>query len=218
MVPKTSSLADTLRACADASPDWKGLLDEFIGRLIAAAAGAGAPKPGDAFPRLSLPDARGRYRTLPDLDAEGPVVISFVRGGWCPYCRHELKSWSDSMQDLTAAGGSLVVIGGVVGGRSTPLSQLVDDRTEVLFDVDHGAALALGLAIYPGPKIVDRYLEGGLDLADLYGSASGFLPIPATFVVDQQGIVRYTFVAADFRVRAEPDDVIDIVRGITGKH
>lgn len=214
MEAQPTALAAALHDHAARSPDWQDLCDAFVARKRALGAGALAPTLGSAFPPLSLPDIQGRYRNLADLHADGPIVVSFNRGGWCPYCQLELKSWRDALPALTAAGGALVVVAGVVGGQ---MSDLVPDQVTMLSDVDHGAALALGLAIHAGFDVIERYRKSGLDLAGHYGSASGFLPIPATFVIDQHGIVQYAFVNPDFRIRAEPADVIAVVQGLTGK-
>ena len=214
MEAQQTSLAAALRNQSIQSPDWQDLCDTFVARKRALSAGALAPTPGSEFPPLSLPDLHGRYQSLADLHAAGPIVVSFNRGGWCPYCQLELKSWSNALPALTAAGGALVVVAGVVGGQ---MSNLMPDQVIVLSDVDHGAALALGLAIHAGFDVLERYRQSGLDLAEHYGTASGFLPIPATFVIDQHGIVQYAFVNPDFRIRAEPADVIAVVQGLTGK-
>jgi peroxiredoxin len=208
---QTVYLFEKLRRCAEDAPEWKDLYDGFVNRLTLLEMGKSAPIPGSRFPTLSLPDSAGRYRDLAKYYADGPLVISFNRGGWCPYCRHELESWRDAMPALEAAGGRLMVIAGEVAGRGDALIALFDGKVEILCDVDHGAALGLGLAFHAGSELLRRYLECGLDLGDIYGTQSGILPIPATFVVDSGGIVRYAFVDPDFRVRAEPKDVIAVV-------
>lgn len=80
----------------------------------------------------------------------------------------------------------------------------------MLCDVDHGAALTTGLAFHVGDEMKDRYRAFGLDLGAIYGSGGWFLPVPATYVIDAGGIVRYAHADADFRVRADPRDVADI--------
>lgn len=211
---QTRHLFETLRRCEDDAPEWKELYDSFVDRLTFLEMGKSAPTVGMPFPALILPDSRGQYRAVAGYHAQGPLVVSFNRGSWCSFCRHELESWRDVMPALLAAGGNLLVIAGEVGGRGTALEALLDGVADVLCDVDHGAALGLGLAFQAGTELLDRYLECGLDLSDIYGTQSGILPIPATFVVDQAGIVRYAFVEPDFRLRAEPLDVIEVVKSL----
>lgn len=205
-------LFDKLNRCAEDSPEWQELYDDFVGRLVMLEAGKTAPEVGTVFPPFALPDHQGRYRSLEDMYADGPLVISFNRGGWCPYCVHEVESWRDAVPALESAGAKLVIIAGEVSNRNDALTNLVGDKAIVLNDVDHGATLGLGLAFYAGPELIARYYECGLDLSEIYGTCSGILPIPATFVLDRQGVVQFAFVEPDFRVRAEPSDAIEVVK------
>lgn len=211
---QTRQLFEKLSRHNERASDWQDLYDDFISRLNELSVGKQAPTLGALFPSFALPNHRGKYRNISDLYESGPLVISFNRGSWCPYCIHELESWRDSLAALLGAGGKLVVIAGEIGGRGDALASIFQDEVEILCDVEHGVALGLGLAFHAGKELLQRYLEHGLDLSKIYGTQSGILPIPATFLVDQKGIVRYAFVDPDFRVRAEPEDVIAAVKAL----
>jgi peroxiredoxin len=176
--------------------------------------GQTAPRTGDEFPDFALPDARGHYRSLSELLKAGPVVLSFNRGEWCPYCRTELEAWHCALPELDVAHGRFVAVTGEIGGRANSLGMILGDGADVLCDVDHAVAMANGLAFYLGRPMLDRYHKIGLDLATLYGSDSGFLPVPATFVIDTDRKVAFAFVDVDFRLRAEPDDVVAAVAAL----
>lgn len=205
---QSTDLFDKLRGCAEDAPEWQQLYDDFVARLVLLEAGHEAPRVGEIFPSLALPDARGRYMSLSDVMRDGPVVLSFNRGSWCPYCRHELESWREVLPEVSAAGARLVVIVGEIAGRAQDIATMMGEDVMVLCDVDHGAALDLGLAFHVSTAIMELYRACGLHLADIYGSSSGILPIPATFVIDGEGVVRFAFADPDFRVRAEPREVI----------
>ncbi len=207
-------LFEMLSRCSEETSEWQDLYDDFTTRLKSLAVGGQAPAIGTPFPSLALPNHRGQYRKIDDLYKSGPLVISFNRGNWCRYCRRELGSWRDSLATLASAGGKLVVIAGEIGGRGDALAAIFNDEVEILCDVEHGAALSLGIAFHAGKELLQRYLESGLDLSKVYGTQSGILPVPATFVVDRDGIVRYAFVDPDFRVRAEPAEVIAVVSAL----
>lgn len=209
--PPLSKKLDYLRG---ASPKWRERYDEFVTRLRALEVGARAPRVGDRFPEIVLPDHRGRYRTLNSLLDGGPLVLSFNRGGWCPYCVSELESWHVALPALKDAGGKFAVVTAELGGRSQTLADIVGPGSVALCDVDHGLALELGLAFHVGPKMLADYGEFGIDLNELYGGLAGLLPVPATFVVRSDGIIDYAFVDADFRLRAEPDDVVRTVASL----
>lgn len=206
-------LAPRLQAHIDADPATTEVMDRFVADLRSREVGAGAPKVGERFPDFSLPDAEGRYRNLATLTARGPLVLSFSRGGWCPYCVDELGAWAESIPALEAAGGTFVAIVGEVGGRAAALSRAAGD-VPMLCDIDHGLALAAGLAFHVGAAMAARFASWGLDLNELYGSESGMLPIPATYVVDPDAVVRFAAVDPDFRKRAEPSEVIALVASL----
>lgn len=208
-------LADLLSHAEDDAPELRPVYDQFIAGLRALAIGGAAPRVGAEFPPFALPDAAGHFRTLDALIADGPLVLSFNRGGWCPYCRQELALWNEYLPELSAAGGRLVVITAEVGGRAALLGNLLKGDAEILCDVDHGVALSSGLAFFLSDVLQRRYRdEFGTDLAQLYGSGGGLLPVPATFVIDGEGVVRYAFVDPDFRIRAEPAAAIAAVQAL----
>lgn len=176
------------------------------------------PGIGERFPDFALPDAWGRLRRLDRMLAAGPLVLSFNRGGWCQCCVQSLRQWGHHQHDLRDAGARLAVITPEIGGRASMLEGLVGHDAEMLCDVDLGVALSAGLAFYMGAPMQAFYREAGLDLGEIYGSASGFLPLAATYVLDQEGIVRFAHVDPDFRIRAEPADVLPVVRALERRH
>lgn len=212
----TMSLSQRLADARMARPDWQSPYDALVARLHTLGVGETAPKVGERFPDFALPDSHGRYLSLGVLLEDGPIVLSFNRGGWCPYCRHELETWSSALGDLYQVGGRFVAITGEVGGRAKALGSIFKGDAVLLCDVDHAVALSAGLAFFMGASIIERYRTIGLNIGELYGTDSGFLPVPATFVIDRHQIVRYAFVDVDFRVRAEPGDVIPQIQASVG--
>jgi peroxiredoxin len=210
----TPSLSERLDYLRGASPKWRERYDELVARLRALEVGARAPSVGDRFPEIVLPDHRGRYRTLTSLLADGPLVVSFNRGSWCPYCVSELESWRAALPGLRQVGGKLAIVTAELGGRSRALGDIAGPGSVTLCDVDYGVTLELGLAFHVGSTLVAAYREFGIDLNELYGGTAGLLPVPATFVVRTDGLVDYAFVEPDFRLRAEPEDVVRIVASL----
>lgn len=204
-------LADALAQCQVESTSWDPTYAIFLERLQSLNIGATAPKVGDHFPHFALPNAMGARIAVSDLFADGPLVLSFNRGGWCPYCRLELAAWTSHLAELASMGGRFVAITGEIGGRAEDLRNALKLDAEILCDVDHGLALELGLAFYLGEELRQMYLDRGLNLSEVYGTESWFLPIPATFVLDTRGIVRFAYADPDFRARAEPSDVLAVV-------
>ena len=170
--------------------------------------GQQAPAIGQAMPDFALPDASGRLRRLSEYNARGPVVISFMRGRWCPFCEAELNAWDAALQAATAGAFTLLCIIAQTGGAAASVQTCFTQPVDVLCDVDHGLALELGLGFFVGEPLIRQLRHDGLDLAQLYGTAAGLLPIPATFGVDKDGIIRAAFVEPDFRIRAKPAAIL----------
>jgi peroxiredoxin len=210
-MPEANVLAQRLVEMKEARPQWQPLYDSLVARLRALGVGLTAPRVGDPFPDFALPDIRGRYRSLAELAKRGPIVLSFNRGEWCPYCRTELEAWHCALPDLDMANGHFVAVTGEVDGRAASLGSILGDGADVLCDVDHAVALSNGLAFFLGKPLLDSYREVGLDLSVIYGSDSGFVPVPATFVVDTDLTVAFSYVDVDFRLRAEPEAAIAAV-------
>lgn len=188
--------------------------DDFVDGLRTLGIPTDPPRIGEPFPDFALPNALGQYRSLSGLLADGPLVLSFHRGGWCPYCTHELRTWGELLPALREAGAQFAAVTPEVGGRAALLAHWLGGDAELLCDVDHGVALASGLAFYVGPKLIATYRDRGIDLAGLYGNASGLLPVPGTFVIDREGTTRFAFTDPDFRLRAEPEAVLAAIRDL----
>jgi peroxiredoxin len=204
-------IAPALQAETDRLSAYAAAYDALVAELRRHGAGRRAPRVGQKFPGFALPDAQGRFHTLAGLLAEGqPLVISFHRGLWCPWCRVESSGWGDAAAALAAAGARMIMISAEVGGGAAALA----DRAgaQALVDVDLGLCLSLGLVISIPAALAEAYRAGGDDLAALLGGSGRLLPIPATFLLDGAGVVRFAFVDPDFRQRAEPAAVLAALR------
>lgn len=178
-------------------------------------AGKGA-KVGDAFPSARLFNAHGNEVVLEELLQQGPLAVTFYRGGWCPYCSLELKAYQAVLSEIKASGGQLVAITPEPSTNTLAISQ----QNELSFDIltDKGNELAKQLGILISLPEALQKLYGGTQVDwKIYSVNSRIaLPIPATFVVGQDGIIIYRFVDEDYTKRAEPKDVLDILWKGTG--
>ena len=193
---------------------WDAISDRLIAQLRERNVGATAPKINQPFPDFTLPNSKGVYVELQELLGRGPLVLSFMRGRWCPYCEKELLSWHDAIPRLEAEGGHFVGVSAEVGGLAESFRCDIAPEADMLCDVDHGLAMALGLTFPVDEEFHLRYLDAGIDLAAIFGNAGRILPITATYVIDSDGIVRYAFNDPDFRVRADPAVVIAVVEAL----
>lgn len=163
---------------------------------------------GAKAPEFSLPDATGAEVSLSSLLAEGPVVLAFYRGGWCPYCLTELRALQARMADITAAGATLVAVSPQTPDSSLSTVEKLELAFPVLSDEGNRVAESFGLVFSLPEALREVYAGFGLDLPAANGDDSFRLPVPATYVIGAEGTVAWRFVDADYTKRAEPDDVI----------
>ena len=185
---------------------------QLVERLESHAAGSTAPKVGEQMPGFLLPDEQGRLVSLTGLLREGPVVISFQRGHWCPYCRISTIGLVEVQDEISAAGAQLVVIMPERRRFATLLKEGTGARFPFLSDIDNGYALSLDLVMWVGSRMKELMAETGIDLSEYQDNESWFLPIPATFVVGSDGIVKARYVDPDYRRRMEIADLLAAVR------
>ena len=211
------SLEDELsqiRAAARDDAPLQAAYQDLLRRLDRAETGERALKPGDAIPAFLLPDAEGRLVASDDLLARGPLVINFFRGNWCPYCRQTLKALEAALPEIEAAGGQLVALTPDTGHHLADTKRVHRLSYEILSDVDGTVGLQFGV-LFRAPAAYREVLASyGIDLAERHGNDGGFIPLPATYVVDRAGIVRYAFVDIDFTRRAEPAAVVAALKQV----
>ena len=202
---KPLTLTELLSSLRDKqSPKWRSLYDALVQHLVDDGAANDALKVGDKLPDFMLASAEGHFVRAADLLAKGPLVLSFYRGRWCPYCSAELDALNAVSEQIRDSGATLAAVTAEAGGEAirTKFERKFD--FEILCDLDNGLALECGLVFKLPPAVQKAYLETNLDLPKLYGNTSWFLPIPATYVVDRGGIIREAYVNPDFRHRLDP--------------
>ncbi|UEP60143.1 peroxiredoxin-like family protein [Acidithiobacillus ferriphilus] len=167
---------------------------------------------GAVAPDFCLPNVDGKSVCLRDALAKGPVVISFYRGGWCPYCNLELRALQQHYSEISALGTTLLAISPQLPDRSRTATEEDPLSFEVLSDVGDVVARKFGL-VYSVPETVRPiYQQWGIDLPVWNGDDTWELPMPATFVLDHAGTVRGAFVQMDYTQRMEPADIVAILR------
>lgn len=194
-----------------AAPESVAIMEAATANLRATGIESRALQVGAAAPELTLPDALGRAVTLSDLWRRGPLILTFYRGGWCPYCNLALRAWQRHLPDLDRLGAGLVAISPQTPDNSLSTAEKSELAFPVLSDSQLQASTAFGVAFEMSPELIELYRRAGHDLPVRNGNGRWVLPVPATYVIDSDGRIPYAHVEADHRVRAEPRDVLAAV-------
>ena len=163
-------------------------------------------------PDFSLPNVRGEEVRLSQLLAKGPVVLTFYRGGWCPYCNLQLRAYQRVLPEIRALGASLVAISPELPNKSLSTAEKNALEFEVLSDVADDAGRAYRLVFEFSEALKQVYLASGNDLSQWNADHEWHLPIPATYVIERNGRVKLAFVDPEYRHRLEPADIISTLR------
>ena len=199
----SESLPETTRAAVE-----RGVEDVRAARVA-----EHALKVGSTAPAFELPDATGHMKSLQSMLAAGPVVVTFYRGAWCPFCNIQLHEYQEMLPEITAAGGQLVAISPQMPDGSLSTAEKNGLQFAVLSDQGNAVARSFGVA-YKLPADIAAAYKPMLTKAN--GGDGDELPLASTFVIDRSGMVAYAFVDSDFRKRAEPADVVAALKQVSG--
>ncbi len=166
---------------------------------------------GDEAPDFELPSAKGGTVRLSEKLKDGPVVLNFYRGDWCPYCNLELRAFQAALPDFEAKGASLVAISPQTPDNSLTTAEKRDLEYHVLSDVGNAVARDFGLVFSLAEELRPLYDQLGIDIPAHNGDGTFELPVPATYVVGQDGKISYAFVNTDYTKRAEPSEVLEAI-------
>lgn len=212
--PLNERLAIVWEAVRTFRPKSAKAVGELVDRLKSSDAGSTAPGIGDRLPNFLLPDENGRLVSLTGLLKQGPVVVSFQRGHWCPYCKVSTVNLVEVQDEVAALRAQIVVILPERRRFTTMLKTETGAQFPLLSDMDNGYALLLDLVMWVGPDMERLMAEGGIDLPRYQDNSMWFLPIPATFVVGTDGRIAARHIDPDYRKRMETRELLASVRQV----
>ncbi|MFZ0421792.1 MAG: peroxiredoxin-like family protein [Xanthobacteraceae bacterium] len=169
-------------------------------------------KTGDRAPAIVLPNAKGETVDVGALLAKGPVIVTFYRGGWCPYCNLELKAYQEILPQIAAAGAFLVAISPEKPDDSLSTAEKNALTFDVLSDVGQKVGRAFGLVYEFSEELKSAYRGFALDIPARNGTPNEWaLPVAATYVINRDGSIIFAYTDADYRDRADPRDVLKVL-------
>lgn len=212
---------DALRAEFDtklAPPAVVEALHRSIDELISSGAGERALQAGDIAPSFVLPNADGKPVSSKELLLRGPLVVTFYRGIWCPYCNFDLQALEAARLEIEARGASMIAI----SQQTPPNSRKSQRQNNLGFPIlsDKGGAVAVQFGVrWTTPDYLrEIHRQLGADLTQFNGEESWTLPMPARYVVGQDNVIAYAEVNPDYTRRPEPSDIFPVLDKLRARH
>jgi peroxiredoxin len=186
-------------------------MERATAELVESGQAQRAKKAGDTAPLFTLNDPEGHPVSSRELLARGPLVISFYRGVWCPYCNFELQALQDSLGDITTRGASLVAISPQTAANSRKSQRDNKLAFPILSDAKSEVADAFGIRFALPDYLVEIYKAFGNDLPVINDDTAWVLPMPARYVIGTDGIIAYSEVNPDYTQRPDPSELLPVL-------
>jgi peroxiredoxin len=193
-------------------PERQAIMQRHIEQLRSGAIARTMLKVGDRAPAIVLRNAKGESVDVARLLKHGPVIVTFYRGGWCPYCNLELKAYQDVLPQIIAAGATLVAISPEKSDDTLSTTEKNALAFEVLSDIGQKVGRAFGLVYDFTEELKTAYQGFKLDIPAHNGTPDEWaLPVSATYVIDRNGVIIYAYTDPDYRDRADPSAVLKVL-------
>jgi peroxiredoxin len=193
------------------TPDALDVMHRGTADLIASGQALNAKKAGDKAPEFTLEDQDGNPISLVSLLARGPVVVSFYRGVWCPYCNMDLQALQAALPEIEARGASLVAISPQTAPNSRKSQRDNKLTFPILSDDKSRVAAAYGLRFSLPDYLVELYKGFKNDLPTFNDDPAWVLPMPARYVIGSDGIIAYAEVNPDYTQRPDPSELLPVL-------
>jgi peroxiredoxin len=173
---------------------------------------SGLPEGGKAKD-FALKNTHGEVISLYDELSKGPVVLTFYRGGWCPFCNTQLRAYQSILPEIQALGGQLIAVSPQSPDNTLSQKEKEELTFQVLSDTN-GLVAAKYNILFDVPAYIQDVMQNrfGLSLAEYNATDLWILPVPSTFMIDESAVIRSAFVNPDFMKRMEPQDILDQLR------
>ncbi|MFQ5643838.1 MAG: peroxiredoxin-like family protein [Thiogranum sp.] len=182
--------------------------------LLASTVAAEAKTKGDRAPDFELANVRGGALKISTVLAEGPVVLSFYRGSWCPFCNLELNALQQRLPVIRECGARLIAVSPEKPDAALTHAEKLNLEFDVLTDPGNRVAAAYGLVMAVHESLRPLYLQWGIDLPAANGDDSHELPVPATYVIDRNGTIQAAHIEKDYTKRMEPEAIVAALKAL----
>jgi peroxiredoxin len=199
-----------------ATPEVVEIFHRTMAELIATGQAERALKVGDLAPTFRLVNAEGELVSSQQMLEQGPLVVTFYRGVWCPYCNIDLQAIEETAEAIRALGAQLVAV-----SMQTPENSLRSQRQNklsypILTDAGGKTADAFGIRWRLQDELIDVHKGFNIDLAVINGEPSWTLPMPARYIIGRDGKIAYAEVSPDYTKRPDPGELLPVLRALAG--
>lgn len=166
---------------------------------------------GDKAPLFTLENATGEKISLKRMLKKGPVILTWYRGAWCPYCNLALVELQNHLGQFKELGAELIAISPQLPDSTLSFQERKELKFTLLSDRNNKIAQKYGITFNLAPE-KNKLYEEKIGLSKYNGNTSGTLPIPATYIIDQTGTIRYAYINEDYTKRADPNEILDFLK------
>lgn len=193
------------------SPEVLDIMRRGTAELIASGQALNAKKAGDKAPEFTLKDPDGQPVSSSSLLTKGPLVLSFYRGAWCPYCNMDLQALQAALPEIEARGANLVAISPQTAPNSRKSRRDNKLAFPILSDEKSRVAAAYGLRFSLPDYLIELYKGFKNDLPTFNDDPAWVLPMPARYVIGTDGMIAYAEVNPDYTQRPDPSELFPVL-------
>ena len=207
-----ADLAEQTKKSAKKLPEnLRKLFNDGIETVRGSGVEKSAKQVGDQAIDGELTGWDGSEVKLSELWEEGPIVLMWYRGGWCPYCNIQLRAMQESLDEIEGAGARLVLLTPELPAKAKETAKANKMDIVALYDEDNQMADEYGI-MYDLPETIVPMYRDKIKLSEYNGNDKMQLPLAATYVIDKSGEITYAFLDVDYKNRAEPAKIVEAVK------
>jgi len=195
-----------------AKESTRAVMDEATKKLKNSAIINKARKKGQTYIDFELKDAHGKSIKVSNELKKGPVILTFYRGGWCPYCNEQLNGYQQKLSMFEKLGAQLIAVSPDKPESEQDTISKNEIKFKILSDPLNAIAKKYGLVFKVEKDLRDVYLGFGIDLEKSQGNNKWELPIPATYVIQKNGKISYSFLDVNYKNRASVEDITNALK------
>lgn len=184
------------------------LLSIFLNKQASAQHELGFLKVGDKAPNFTVKDHNGNKINLNDKLNEGKVVMVFYRGAWCPYCNKHMSHLQDSLQLILNKGASLIAFSPEVNLSIDKTISKTKASFSIVYDSNYVVMKLFGTTFKLDDNTFKKYKLIGIDVEESNGNKDHILTVPATFVINRDGIIEYLHFDENYKKRSTVKEIL----------